>query len=98
MTSILRSRQFRDADHLMIAAMAGIVILGMLTLRTIPGADARRQALLFAIGIGFFLVAAYFDYGLLRHAWQALYWATLAALVIGFHFSARAAVPAVGVR
>ena len=82
MTSILRSRQFRDADHLMIAAMAGIVILGMLTLRTIPGADARRQALLFAIGIGFFLVAAYFDYGLLRHAWQALYWATLAALVI----------------
>jgi rod shape determining protein RodA len=82
MTSILRSRQLRDADHLMIAAMLAIAVLGMFTLRTIPGANAQRQTIIFVIGLVFFMAAAYIDYGLLRYAWQPMYWATLAALVI----------------
>jgi rod shape determining protein RodA len=82
MNSVLRSRQIRDSDHLLVAAVAGIVFLGILTLRTIPGAGAQRQLLYAAVGILVFLVAASVDYGFLRNAWQAIYWGMLAALVV----------------
>jgi rod shape determining protein RodA len=82
MTSFLRSRQMRDADHVMISAMVGIAVFGMLTLRSIPGADFHRQTLLFVVGVLFFLAAASIDYGWLRHSWQPLYWVTLSVLVV----------------
>lgn len=82
MASILRNRQVRDADHILLGAVAGIAILGLLTLRSIPGAGSERQFLYLIAGIAVFLVAASVDYGFLRNAWQALYWGMLAVLVV----------------
>ncbi len=82
MNAILRSRQFRDADHVLLLAIAGIAALGLLTLRTIPGASPQRQTIYMAMGVLVFLLASSVDYGFLRNAWQALYWGMLALLVV----------------
>jgi rod shape determining protein RodA len=82
MNAILRSRQFRDADHLLLVAVLGIVALGIVTLRTIPGASSERQILYVIAGVAVFLLASSVDYGFLRNAWQALYWGMLALLVV----------------